>query len=257
MRNFLVIAAVAVLLGYLGICWFLHAKQRDMIYYGWTTTVDAASTDFVVKRPDATLRGWTLNPNGSDPILYFGGNAERVEYNRDAFARLFPNRSVYLLAYRGYGASDGAPSQAALVPDALAFFDEVQRRHPGQKIAVIGRSLGSGIASQVAAKRPVERLALVTPFDSMVGAAKSHYPMFPVGWLLDERYESDKALKRYERPVLIVHGGRDDVVPEANTLALIRALPKSPTVVRIANADHNDISEYPEFIEALSAFFPQ
>lgn len=254
MRNVLVVGGVIALLVYAGICWFLHAKQRDMLYYGWTTTVDAASTDFVVKRPDATLRGWALNPNGSDPILYFGGNAERVEYNRDAFARLFPNRSVYLLAYRGYGASDGAPSQAALVPDALAFFDEVQRRHPGQKIAVIGRSLGSGIASQVAAKRPVERLALVTPFDSMVATAKSHYPMFPVSWLLDERYESDRALKAYDRPVLIVHGGRDDVVPEANTLDLIRALPKSPTVVRIANADHNDISEYPEFVSALSEF---
>lgn len=255
MRNFLVIATIAVLLGYLGICWFLHAKQRDMIYYGWTTTVDAASTDYALKRPDATLRGWVANPSKPDPILYFGGNAERVEFNREAFALLFPGRSVYFLAYRGYGASEGTPSEAALVPDALAFFDDVQHRHPGQKIAVIGRSLGSGIASQVAAQRPVERLALVTPFDSMVGAARSHYPIFPVAWLLEERYESDKALKRYERPILIVHGGRDDVVPEANTLRLIEALPAPPTVVRIANADHNDISNYPEFVAALLEFF--
>lgn len=254
MRNLLAIAAVAALLVYLGMCWFLHAKQREMMYYGWTTIVDAASTEFAVKRPDATLRGWVVNPDGSNPILYFGGNAERVESNREAFARMFPGRSVYFLAYRGYGASEGAPSEAALVPDALAFFDEVQRRHPGQKIAVIGRSLGSGIASQVAAKRPVERLALVTPFDSMVATAKAHYPMFPVGLLLDERYESDKALNAFDKPVLIVHGGRDEVVPEANTLRLIEALPTPPTVVRIANADHNDISGYPEFGAALSEF---
>lgn len=255
MRGILSIIVVAILLIYAGICLFLHTKQRDMIYYGWTTTVDAASTDYALKRPDATLRGWALNPGGSDPILYFGGNAERVESNREAFALLFPGRSVYFLAYRGYGASEGTPSEAALVPDALAFFDDVQRRHPGQKIAVIGRSLGSGIASQVAAQRPVERLALVTPFDSMVGAARSHYPIFPIGWLLEERYESDKALKRYERPILIVHGGRDDVVPEANTLRLIEALPAPPTVVRIAKADHNDISNYPEFVAALLEFF--
>ncbi len=254
MRSVLAIVAIAAILVYAGICWFLHVKQRDMLYYGWTTTVDAAATDFAVKRPDATLRGWALNPSGSDPILYFGGNAEPVEHNREGFAQLFPGRSVYFLAYRGYGASDGAPSQAALVPDAIAFFDEVQRRHPGQKIAVIGRSLGSGVASQLAAQRPVERLALVTPFDSMVATARSHYPIIPVSWLLDERYESDQALKTYDRPVLIVHGGRDDVVPEANTLGLIRALPKPPTVVRIANADHNDISGYPEFVVALSEF---
>jgi alpha-beta hydrolase superfamily lysophospholipase len=147
--------------------------------------------------PDATLRGWVVNRDQPDPILYFGGNAERIEANREDFARMFPGRSVYLVAYRGYGASTGEPGEAALVPDALAVFDEVQRRHPGQRIAVIGRSLGSGIASQVAGQRPVARLALITPFDSMIGAAKTHYPIFPVDWLLDERYESAKALRGF------------------------------------------------------------
>ena len=136
----------------------------------------------------------------------------------------------------------------------LALFDETQRLHPGQGIAVIGRSLGSGIASQLAAQRPVAQLALITPFDSMVATAKAHYPVFPVGWLLDERYESDKALKTFEAPVLIVHAGLDEVVPEANTVRLIAALSKPPTTVRIANADHNDISAHPEFESALSEF---
>ncbi len=254
MRSFLAIAAIAVLLGYAGICWFLHAKQRDLIYYGGFTRVDAAATDFALERPDATLRGWVVNPDKSDPILYFGGNGERIEYNRDAFAKLFPERSVYLVAYRGYGASDGSPSETALVQDALALFDHVHGRHSGRKIAVIGRSLGSGIASQVAAQRPVERLALITPFDSMVGAAKSHYPIFPVDQLLNERYESTKALHAFHKPLLIVHGGRDDVVPEANTLRLIDALAQPPKIVRIAEAGHNDISNAMEFSVALSEF---
>ncbi len=254
MRSFLVIVALLAVIVYAGACWFLHAKQRQMIYYGWTTTVDAAGTDFELKRPDATLRGWVVNPGKPAPILYFGGNAERVEANREDFARMFPGRSVYLVAYRGYGASTGEPSQAVLVPDALAVFDEVQRRHPGERIAVVGRSLGSGIASQVAAQRPVERLALITPFDSMVGAAKSHYPFFPVDWLLDERYESAKALQRFSRPILIVHAGRDEVVPEVCTQRLIAALPTAPKTLRIATADHNDITNHPEFDAALSAF---
>ena len=254
MRSFLAIVAIVVLLAYAGACWFLHAKQREMIYYGWTTTADVASTDFELKRADATLRGWKVNRGQPDPILYFGGNAERIEANREAFARWFPGRSVYLVAYRGYGASTGEPSEAALVSDALALFDETQRLHPGQGIAVIGRSLGSGIASQLAAQRPVARLALITPFDSMVATAKAHYPVFPVGWLLDERYESDKALKTFGAPVLIVHAGLDEVVPEANTVRLIAALSKPPTTVRIANADHNDISAHPEFESALSEF---
>jgi pimeloyl-ACP methyl ester carboxylesterase len=254
MIRFLMIAAIAAALAYAGACWYLHAKQRQLIYYGWTTTADAADTDFVLQRSDATLRGWVVNRDRPDPILYFGGNAERIEANRGDFARLFPERSVYLVAYRGYGASTGEPGEASLVPDALAVFDQVQRQHPGQRIAVIGRSLGSGIASQVAAQRQVERLALITPFDSMVGAAKAHYPIVPVDWLLNERYESAKALHAFRKPILIVHGGRDEVVPETCTQRLIAALPALPKTVRIATADHNDISNHPEFDAALSAF---
>lgn len=254
MRSVLIIVVVIAVLGYAGLCGFLHAQQREMIYYGGFTAADPADTDFALKRPDATLRGWVVNPDGRAPILYFGGNAERIEANREDFARLFPGRSVYLLAYRGYGASDGAPSEAAIVGDAVALFDHVQARHPGETVSVIGRSLGSGVASQLAARRSPAKLALITPFDSMVGAAKAHYPIFPVGWLLDERYESVQALRAFERPVLIVHGGRDEIVPEANTLRLIAALPRPPRVLRIAAADHNDIAMHAEYAQALSGF---
>lgn len=251
---FLVIVAVTLALLYAGACWFLHARQRALIYYGWTTTVDAARTDFELKRPDATLRGWVLNPQAGRPILYFGGNAERIELNRDVFSRLFPERSVYLVSYRGYGASEGEPTQAALVDDAVALFDHIQSRHPGHPVSAIGASLGSGVASQLAARRPLERLALITPFDSMVGAARAHYPLFPVDWLLVERYESDRALSTFRQPVLVLHGGRDDIVPEANTLRLVSSLPSQPTVVRIPDAGHNDIDAHPQFAPALAAF---
>ncbi len=254
MRNVLVIVAAMGVLAYAGACWFLHARQHAMIYYGWTTTTDAAGADFELERPDAVLRGWVVNPGKPAPILYFGGNAERIEQNRDAFAGMFPGRGVYLVAYRGYGASSGEPAEKALVGDALALFDRVQSLHPGQPVAVIGRSLGSGVASQLAAQRPVSALALVTPFDSMVSTAQSHYPLFPVSWLLTERYESAKALRGFRTPVLVVHAGRDDVVPEANTQGLIDALPATTKVVRIASADHNNIVFFPAYAEALTGF---
>ncbi|MFZ5637023.1 MAG: alpha/beta hydrolase [Pseudomonadota bacterium] len=254
MRLFLTLVVAVAALGYAGACWFLHARQRDLIYYGAFTRIDAADTDYALRRQDAVLRGWVVNPDGRDPILYFGGNAERIEHNRDGFARLFPGRSVYLVAYRGYGASDGAPEEEAMIADALALFDDVRARHPGQRIAAIGRSLGSGVASQVAAHRPVERLALVTPFDSMVGAAQAHYPFFPVDWLLEERYESSRALRAFAKPVLIVQAGRDDVVPAEATLRLIAALPRAPQRLRIDAADHNDIAAHPEYATALSGF---
>lgn len=254
MRVLLIVVAVLALLAYAGACGFLYSRQRELIYYGWATTVDARDTDYALRRPDATLRGWVVNPDAGAPLLYFGGNAERVEQNREDFARLFPGRSLYFLAYRGYGASDGVPSQDALVADAVAFFDDVQARHPGQPIDVVARSLGTGIASQLAARRPLARLVLVTPFDSLLATSQAHYPIFPVRWLLKDAFDSVAALRAFRQPLLIVHGGRDEVVPEANTQALIRSLPVAPTVVRIASADHNDIAMHPEFAPAVAAF---
>lgn len=250
----LLAAAVLAALGWLGLCWYLHANQRGMVYYGWATTADAAGTDIALARPGAMLRGWLVNPGKPDPILYFGGNAERIEGNRADFAWQFPGRSVYLLAYRGYGASDGQAHEAALVDDAVALFDHVRRRHPGQPIAVIGRSLGSGVASQLAARRPVERLALITPFDSLVGTARAHYPLVPVDWLMTERYDSAAALKAYRRPVLVLHAGLDTVVPEACTARLIAALPVAPRVLRFPAAGHDDIAGHAAYAAALSDF---
>ncbi len=214
--------------------------QRSLIYFPQYTRADAAGTDFALDRGDATLRGWIVHGGAKGPpILYFGGNAEAVEGNRDAFARLFPGRSVYLPAYRGYGASDGSPSQAAILADAAALYDLVAAKHPGQPVSVIGRSLGSGVATHLASQRPIAKLALVTPFDSLAEVGAAHYPWLPVRWLLRERYDSVAALRGYGGPVLVIRAGRDAVVPAANTDRLVAALPSDARIVPLQDADHD------------------
>lgn len=195
-----------------------------------------------------------VNPGEPAALVYFGGNGERVEDNRDDFARWFPDRSVYLVAYRGYGASDGEPGQQALLGDALAVFDHVAAAHPVAPVAVIGRSLGSGVASYVASRRPVAHLALITPFDSLADVAQAHYPWLPVRWLLTERYPSIDYLRAYAGPLLIVRAGADDVVPAARTDRLIASLPHPPQVVAIPRAGHNDLSADPRYGRALAGF---
>jgi len=175
---------------YLGLCSLLYLQQRRLIYYPQFTRVAPAQTDFAFRRPDAVLRGWVVNPGQRDAVLYFGGNAESVEDNRDAFARWLPTHTVYLVAYRGYGASDGEPSETALFADALALHDDVARRHPAGRIAIAGRSLGSGVATYVTTERDAEDLVLVTPFDSLAAVAQSHYSVFPIRLLLKDRYDS-------------------------------------------------------------------
>lgn len=241
------------LLAYAALCGWMYLNQRDFIYFPQFTRGDVP-TDFALERDGVTLHGWVVNPGQPDPILYFGGNAERVEGNREDFAEWFPTRSVYLLAYRGFGSSQGQPGEDALNGDALALYDFLRSRHPGQRISVIGRSLGSGVASHVAVQRPVDRLALVTPFDSLAAVATDHYPWLPVGRLMKDRYDSAALLATYPGPVLILRAGRDGAVPAARTDALVEALPEPPEIIAFARADHNDIHLQPGYGQALSRF---
>jgi pimeloyl-ACP methyl ester carboxylesterase len=244
---------ILALLAYAAVCALLYLKQRDMMYYPQFTRVDVAQTDFALQREDATLRGWLLNPGKAKAIVYFGGNGESIQDNRDDFLRWFPGHSVYLVAYRGYGASDGQPSEQALFADALAVFDRAQAERPGQPVSVIGRSLGSGVAAHVASKRPVDRLALVTPFDSLADVGQADYRWLPVRWLATDRYDSVANLAAYDKPVLVVRAGRDEVIPAANTARLIASL-RQPQIVELADAGHNDLNAYPGYGRALSAF---
>lgn len=247
----IVIAVIA--LAYLGLCAWMYARQRDLMYFPQFTRVEARATDLAIRRDGVTLRGWQVNPGRPGAILYFGGNAERIELARDEFAAWFPDSSVYLLAYRGYGASDGTPRESDLFADALALFDDVDARHPGP-IAVVGRSLGSGVASYLASQRPVARLVLITPFDSLAGVASTHYPWLPVHWLVGDRYESLRHLAGYRGPMLVIRAGRDTVIPAANTDRLIAGLATPPQTVNLADADHNSIGENAAYGKALTTF---
>lgn len=243
-----------LVLAWLALCLFLFLVQRKLIYFPEFTRTESGGTDYVLDRDGTVLRGWVVNPDKASAILYFGGNADRIQVHREAFARWFPERTVYLVAYRGYGASDGVPTGEALLADAVALFDDVQARHPGQPVSVIGRSLGSGIASYLASRRAVDRLALVTPFDSLAGVAALHYPWLPARWLIRDRYPSDQWLQTHAGTVLVIRARDDTIVPPASTDALVAALPRPATVVEIANAGHNDIDADPRFGQALSDF---
>jgi len=246
--------ALLALLAYVGICLWVRFHQRELLYYPQSTRVEAQTTDFSITHDGVVLRGWVIHPEMPNPILYFGGNAERIEDDRRDFARWFPNHSVYMLAYRGYGASDGKPSEAALFADAVSEFDQIQALHSGQPISVIGRSLGSGVAANLASQRPIAKLVLVTPFDSMEKVAQSDFPWLPMRWLIKDSYPSASYVANDSHPALIVRAGNDELIPAENTHRLIQAFPRAPTVINIPGRGHNDINKAPEYGQALADF---
>ncbi len=245
---------VLLFLAYAGAVLLLYLQQRSLMYFPQATCTAATDANFALDSDGLRLRGWVLNPGRPQAILYFGGNAESVEANREDFARWFGDSTVYLLPYRGYGANPGRPDERALYRDALALYDHVRRQQPQAPIAVIGRSLGTGVASHVAAQRAVSRLVLVTPFDSMAEVAQAHYPWLPVRWLVRDRYDSVVHLAGYQGPLLVVRAGRDRVVPAANTQRLIASLRTPPRVLELPGADHDSVQDFPVYGEALAAF---
>ena len=157
------------------------------------------------------------------------------------------------MAYRGYGASDGRPSEAALTEDAVAVLDHAASCH-GAPVDVIGRSLGSAVAMQVAVRRTIGELVLVTPFDSAVAVSKFHLPWFPAGWLLADQWDSEAAAPRVRARTLVVSAGRDTVIPGQLTDRLVAAFASSPQVLHLPDREHNDVADDPGFWPTVADF---
>src|SRR4051812_37965053 len=227
MRRVMIVALVVVLGGYLGICVLLYTFQRSLIYFPQPRSYPA--TPATLKRPGASV-SLSVRPHaGPKALLYFGGNAEDVSHNLPAFSSAFPEHAIYLLHYRGFAESSGEPSEKAIHEDALALFDEVHAEHPD--ITVIGRSLGSGVATRLASERPVSRLVLVTPYNSLLELASAQYRFFPVKWLLRDKFESWRYAPRITAPTLIVAAEHDEMIPRASTEALFHHF--SPGIARM------------------------
>jgi pimeloyl-ACP methyl ester carboxylesterase len=244
---------VLALLGYLGVGTFFYFTQNALLYYPQYTRDHADNPDFSLRRDDGVvLRGWVMNPGHARAVIYFGGNGDAVQAMRQDYARIAPDRTVYLVGYRGYSASDGTPGEQAIFGDALALYDRVQADH--QSVAAIGRSLGSGVALYLASQRSLERLVLVTPYDSIARVAQSHFPIFPAGLLMRDRYESWRYAPQVHCPVLVVQAMDDGVIGAPRTAALVAALSPPPTVVRLTGQDHNSVVAAPEYASALTEF---
>lgn len=245
---FLLLAAVYLLLGAL-----LYLFQRRLIYYPMPVDPDFNAQPVCIDNRGTRLRGWVLHPDRPRAVIYFGGNSELISNRAALFDDLFRDDSVYLINYRGYGDSDGKPSEAGLCADALAIYDEISPRH--DRIIAYGRSLGSGVAVYLAAQRALHQLVLVTPYDSIAAVAQKAYPLFPVRWLIRDRFDSAALAGKIDIPVLIVSAEHDRVVRLEHTLELKRRFARAAvSYAMIEGAAHNDVTEFADYRRVLTEF---
>ncbi|AYC31595.1 hypothetical protein D3880_03935 [Pseudomonas cavernae] len=243
-------ALVAVL--YLGLCAALFVFQRALIYHPQPRAIGAPATLLKLSVADADVLVSVRPHDGPNALIYFGGNAEDVSLSLPTFSQAFPDHAIYLLHYRGYGGSSGSPSEDSIQRDALALFDQVYAAHP--RIAVVGRSLGSGVAVRLASQRPASRLILITPYNSLQELAANQFPYFPVKWLLQDKFESWKYASRIAVPTLLIAAEHDEVIPRSSTQKLYTHFANGVASLRvIPGTGHNSISESPQYLKVLGA----
>ncbi len=258
-KTFLASALTVIGIGYLVVTAYLYFNQRKFLYFPPEGVLQTAEQTIEIRNGSFTLRGWVVNTpdnntaTASNAIIYFGGNAERPELSIVDFKELFSNQTIYFINYRGYGNSDGTPNEAALYDDAMAIYDYIAPQH--NHISVIGRSLGTGVATYLTTQRDIHRLVLVAPYDCITNIAQATYPIFPMQLILKDHYNSAERAPEITTPTLIIMAGNDRVIPANSTEKLIEQFTAiTPQVSTIQEATHNTIQDYTQYYLLLRDF---
>jgi len=239
---------VAALYGIVAVAAFF--AQRKLMYFPDRARVPPSSfalgdvSERVIKTPDGeTIVAW-YGPAapGRPTLLYFHGNAGNLA-NRSERVRKYLTRGigVFIMSYRGYSGSTGHPSERANVADANRAYDAlIAEGVAPDDIIIYGESLGSGVAVQVAAEKPVGGIVLDAPYTSIVDVAAGAYPFFPVRPFLFDRYETLKYLPAVSAPLLVIHGEEDEVIPVAMGRAVYAAANAPKEIATFPGAGHSD-----------------
>ncbi len=235
---------------YLLIVLAAYLGQRRLMYFPdgkRTAPAEAGLQDVeevVLETGDgARVIAWWQRARPEQPtLLYFHGNAGSLALRAETFRRYQAfGRGIFMMSYRGYSGSTGSPSEAANVADAvLAYQRLVDAGVDPSDIILYGESLGSGVAVQLAAQRPVAGVILDAPYTSIVDVGAKAYPFLPVRLLMMDRYDSLSRIAKIEAPLLVLHGARDRVVPVDMGRAMHAAAPGPKELAIIPLAGHND-----------------
>ena len=230
--------------------WLIFQPQRLPPHHRFDFGADVHERSIAI--PGATLHALHLRlPAPRGVVFYLHGNAGNLEgwfsdldFYRDA------NVDLFMIDYRGYGKSSGRiASEAQLHADVRAAWDSIAGAYAGRKVVLLGRSLGSALAAQLALAVQPDLTVLVSPYSSMRALAAEHYPWVPAAVL---RYplHTDTAVARLRSPVLLLHGERDTLIAPTHSEALQRVNPAARFRL-IRGADHNDLQAFGDYHAAL------
>jgi fermentation-respiration switch protein FrsA (DUF1100 family) len=238
---------------YVAIVGLMYVAQRALMYFPESvrTAPDVAgfpaAKETLLTSADGTrLIAWLVPPQENRPVfLYFHGNGGSLRYRVQRFRNLTADGSgLVALSYRGFGGSDGAPSEEGILADAAAAYAFARARYPDARLIVWGESLGTGVAVAIAARNTVDAVILEAPFTSTADIASASYPFLPVSLLMKDQFHSDRRIAQVKAPILILHGRRDRIVPFAYGERLFALASEPKRLVPFASGEHENLDAH-------------
>jgi fermentation-respiration switch protein FrsA (DUF1100 family) len=254
-----------VLVCYLGLVAVMYLAQRALMYFPYSVRMSPAEAgfpqaqDIMLRAADGTnVIAWLVPPKENKPlVLYFHGNGGSLAHRVARFRKLIDDGTgLVALSYRGYGGSEGSPTEEGLIADGRAAYDFARSKYPDARIVLWGESLGTGVAVAIAGEKDVAAVILEAPFTSAADVAFSAYPFLPVSLLMKDQFRSDQRIGKVTAPVLIMHGVRDRVVPFRLGERLHAMANEPKQFVRFADGGHEDLDRY-DHLAAARKFIAQ
>jgi pimeloyl-ACP methyl ester carboxylesterase len=252
---------------YIGICTLLYVKQDSLLFHPQPSNRQELAeilsenpgfdtVAFVMSDGNRTY-GFVSKDTASTKrplVLYFGGNAEEVSHLAEK-KNYFPGSKLVLVNYRSFGLSQGAISEKTMFSDALEIYDQLAAdpKIDPSHIIVIGRSIGTGVATYLSSQRKTSGTVLITPYESMIAVASEKYPFVPIALLIKHPFKSKTYAAAISSPMLSLISKNDQVIPPVHAYNLVKAW-KGKTAVLEVNEDHNSIMDNEEVWKTIQGF---
>lgn len=187
-------------------------------------------------------------------VLYFHGNRENINrYERYAQRFTKQGYEVWMPDYPGFGKTTGTFSEERLYSDASLLYKMITNRLSADSVIIYGRSLGTGVASELASYNNCKRLILETPYYSMPSMAAAHVPIYPTKRMLHYQFPVFEYVQKVKAPVTVFHGTDDEVIPYRNSVRLKEHLKQGDQFISIKNGKHNNLDEFLLFRQTIDS----
>jgi uncharacterized protein len=210
--------------------------------------------EFFLPTPDGEkINGLYFKSNSPKGIvLYFHGNADNLQrWGKHASDFTSRNYDFALIDYRGFGKSTGEINETAMYNDAHLLYEWALQKYPTAQVIIYGRSLGTAVASGLAAKVAAKALILETPFYNIRSVFETQVPFLKLPFEMHYQFPTDAFVKQVQYPIHIVHGTKDEIVPYNGAILLKNIIKPTDSFITIEGGKHKNLNTFKEYYDCL------